>query len=158
MSYLEVDNSFTKLKLSDITLDNEIQPRQQLNQEVVTKYAEAMRQGTKFPPVVVFFDGDSYWLADGFHRFLAKQVIAEQKISTEVRPGSRYDAKLYSTSAKMTPSDVHSSEEKHRFFENILYDGESEPLQFLDQSPNRSRRKRGQTIATNCSETLTNIS
>ena len=158
MRYSKVDNSFTKLKISAITLDNEIQPHQQLNQEVVAEFAEAMRQGVKFPPVVVFFDGDSYWLADGFHRFLAKQITVEQEILTEVRPGSRYDAKFYSASANMTHRDVHTSEEKHRFFKNILYDGESEPLQFLDQSPNRSRRKRGQTIAPNCSDTLTNIS
>ncbi|BDM83616.1 hypothetical protein [Acaryochloris marina] len=149
MSYSKVDNSFTNLKLSDITLDNEIQSYQQLIQEVVGEFAEAMRQGAKFPPVVVFFDGDNYWLADGLHRFLAKQFVAEQSISTEVQPGSRYDAKFYSARANLNPSDIHSSEEKHRFFENILYDGQSEPLQYLDQSPNRSRRKRGQTIATN---------
>lgn len=158
MNYSRVDNSFIKLKLSDITLDNEVQLHQELNQEVIAEFAEAMRQGAMFPPVVVFFDGESYWLADGFHRFLAKQITAEQRISTEVRPGSRYDAKFYSASAHMTHRDVHTSEEKHRFFENILYDGESKPLQFLDQSPNRSRRKREQTITTNCSDTLTNIS
>lgn len=146
------------LALSSITLDPEIQPRQQLNQEVIAEYAEAMRQGAAFPPVIVFFDSKQYWLADGFHRVLAKQIIGEQEISTEVRPGSQYDAKLYSESANMTHRHVHSSAEKHRFFESILYDGGSEPLQFLDQSPNRSRRKRGQTIATQCSDTLTNIS
>lgn len=35
------------LSLDRITLDHEIQPRQQLNQEVVAEYAEAMKRGLR---------------------------------------------------------------------------------------------------------------
>ena len=66
-------NNIQKLEISRIVAHADIQPRLEIHQETFNEYAEEMRQGAKFPPIVVFRDDDrdSYWLADGFHRFAA---------------------------------------------------------------------------------------
>ncbi len=38
-----------------------------LNDGIVAEYAEAMLDGAKFPPVIVYRDGAVHWLADGYH-------------------------------------------------------------------------------------------
>jgi hypothetical protein len=45
----------------------------ELNQEVVTEYAEQMAEGDVFPVVIVFQDGANYWLADGSIALLCDQ-------------------------------------------------------------------------------------
>lgn len=122
MFQISDDSSTIKLELSQITLDPDIQPRQQLNQEVVAEYAEAMRQGVKFPPVIVFFDGSKYWLADGFHRVLAKQMIGKQKFFTEVRHGSHRDAKLFAVEINVNHGNQRTNADKHRAVERLLRD------------------------------------
>ena len=54
-----------------IRLDGGTQPRAKIDQAVCDEYAERMKAGEKFPPIDVFFDGEDYWLADGFHRISA---------------------------------------------------------------------------------------
>ena len=49
-----------QISISDIRLDLSTQVRLKTDNEVVTDYAEAMERGDKFPPVVVFFDGEIY--------------------------------------------------------------------------------------------------
>lgn len=61
----------SEVKLASIRLDGGTQPRAELREDVIEDYAEAMRAGAVFPPVVVYFDGEAYWLADGFHRVKA---------------------------------------------------------------------------------------
>ncbi|MGR3279727.1 ParB/RepB/Spo0J family partition protein [Acaryochloris marina NIES-2412] len=122
MSFLKVDNSFTMLKLSDITVDNEIQPRQQLNQEVVAEYTEAMRQGGKFPPVIVFYDGTKYWLADGFHRVQAKLSTGDCDILVELIPGTWRDALLYAVGANATHGLRRTNADKRRAVTKLLLD------------------------------------
>ena len=62
-----------ELKVSDIRIDGGTQIRKQLNQDKVNEYAEQMEEGVVFPPITVFFDGSSYWLASGFHRLSAER-------------------------------------------------------------------------------------
>ena len=45
-----------QLTLEKIRLDGGTQPRAELQAEVIDEYAEQMRQGAEFPPVIVFFD------------------------------------------------------------------------------------------------------
>ena len=59
------------LSLAQIEYDQRVQVRVLgTNPELVEDYAEAMRQGADFPPMVVFFDRKqlTVCLADGFHR------------------------------------------------------------------------------------------
>ena len=110
------------LKLSEIILDSAIQPRSRINNAVVKKYAEAMRQGSQFPPVVVYFNEGKYWLADGFHRLRSKQVNGEQEILAEVRLGSRRDAKLFAVEINVNHGNQRTNADKHRAVERLLRD------------------------------------
>ena len=56
----------------------------------------------KFPPLVVFFDGEFYWLADGFHRHAAHVKNGDVEIDADVREGSKLDAIKFSLSANET--------------------------------------------------------
>lgn len=112
------------LPIESITLDSEIQPRQQLNQEVVAEYAEVMRQGATFPPVIVFFDGSKYWLADGFHRVNAKLSIDGYDILVDLKPGSRREAFLYAAGANATHGLRRTNADKRRAITRLLLDDE----------------------------------
>ena len=62
------------LPLDQITLDPDLQSRVEINQDLCQDYAEAVAAGAQFPRVIVFFDGATYWLADGYHRWHAHKV------------------------------------------------------------------------------------
>ena len=59
------------MNIQQIRIDGGTQSRAEINSATVTEYAEAIESGSVFPPVRAFFDGVSYWLGDGFHRYFA---------------------------------------------------------------------------------------
>jgi len=69
------------LSVSAVSIDGGTQTRDRLNDDVISDYAEAIGSGATFPPVVVYYDGDRYWLADGFHRFHACRKLGREHIS-----------------------------------------------------------------------------
>lgn len=84
-----------ELKVSDIRIDGGTQIRKKLNKNKVNEYAEQMTDGDTFPPITVFFDGSSYWLASGFHRLFATKLNDKETISAEVKGGTVDDATLF---------------------------------------------------------------
>jgi len=101
-------------KLSDITVDNDLQPRAFMKTEVVDEYAEAMQQGECFPPITLFTDRDTNWLADGYHRFYAAQKAGLDELSAEFRIGTRQDALRYALSANVTHGLRRSQADRRR--------------------------------------------
>lgn len=87
------------LSLSAIRTDGGTQSRAALSDETVSDYAEAMRLGAEFPPIVVFHDGSAHWLADGFHRVFAAMRNGADSISAIVRQGAREDALWFALGA-----------------------------------------------------------
>lgn len=87
------------VKIDDIKIDGGTQQRESIDLAIVSEYAEAMRCGAKFPPVVAFFDGAQYWLADGFHRFHASKEAEFIDMLCDVHDGTNRDAKWYSLGA-----------------------------------------------------------
>ena len=85
-----------QLELKVIRIDGGTQSRVELNNTTVEEYSEAMADGAQFPPVVVFFDGASYWLADGFHRYFGADQAGLEEIAADVRNGTQLDAQLFS--------------------------------------------------------------
>ena len=87
------------LALYKIRIDGNTQARIKLNQDVVNEYAEHLKDGDKFPPMVVYHDGTDHWLADGFHRYFAYKLNKETMVEVEVIVGTVEDAQEYSFSA-----------------------------------------------------------
>jgi len=85
--------------IARIRLDGGTQPRAALDFDAIEDYAEAMAAGARFPSVVVFHDGENYWLADGFHRLKAAYAAGFDVIGCEVRQGTLEDARWHSFSA-----------------------------------------------------------
>ena len=85
---------------AQISVHEDLQPRVRIDGELAADYFEAMCDGSEFPPVVVFFDGGKYWLADGYHRYHAvKGSETEQEIPADIREGTFRDAVAYSVQA-----------------------------------------------------------
>src|SRR5690606_13083218 len=89
----------TALALGLIKTDGGTQMRADLSQETIDSYAEHVSDGVDFPPVVVFYDGQHHWLADGFHRFQAHKRAGTESILADIRSGLRIDAIRYALKA-----------------------------------------------------------
>jgi ParB-like chromosome segregation protein Spo0J len=59
--------------------------------EKVAEFAAALRRGDTIPPVVVRYDGERYWLQDGFHRIEAALSLGHEEIDAEVTSGTLAD-------------------------------------------------------------------
>lgn len=112
------------LEIRNIRTDGGTQPRAGLDDKTVADYAEDVKNGTTFPPVVVFHDGSNHWLADGFHRLTAYRVAGKQRIPAEVKAGTLRDAQLYSVGANATHGLRRSRDDKRRAVEMLLTDAE----------------------------------
>ena len=107
-----------------VRTDGGTQSRAQLYANVVTDYIDALGQGAKFPPIVVFFDGTDYWLADGFHRHAAYMGLGKAEIPADVRQGTRRDAILHSVGANSAHGLRRTQEDKRRAVTVLLSDPE----------------------------------
>lgn len=105
------------LNIANIRIDGGTQARVALNQEVVKDYAEKMRDGEKFPEIIVFFDGSDYWLADGFHRYFATKSNGTVSIECDVKNGTLDDATLFAFSANGKRGLSMSAEDNR----NVIY-------------------------------------
>jgi hypothetical protein len=112
------------IELKTIRIDGGTQSRAGLHDETVADYADALRAGTTFPPVVIFYDGNTRWLADGFHRYAAAAAAGMKAILAEIRQGSRRDAILHSVGANETHGLRRTNEDKRRAVQTLLDDQE----------------------------------
>jgi uncharacterized ParB-like nuclease family protein len=112
------------LQLDSIRVDGGTQPRAALYDNVVAEYAQAIGDGAEFPPVVVFHDGSTYWLADGFHRYNAHASLGLVEIEADVRQGTQRDAILYSVGVNAEHGIRRTNEDKRRAVLRLLNDEE----------------------------------
>ena len=113
-----------KIRLDKIKVDGDLQVRDKINEDAVREYAEVIREGGKMPPVTVFFDGKTYHLADGWHRFFAHKQAAFAEIEAEVHDGSRRDAILFAVSANDKHGLRRTNADKRRSVLVLLEDFE----------------------------------
>lgn len=113
-----------KLRIDAIRLDGGTQPRERIDRAAVDEYAKDMLAGAVFPPVVVFHDGEAYWLADGYHRLSAARRAKLEEIEAEILMGTRRDALLHACGANASHGLRRSSEDKERVVTALLRDSE----------------------------------
>lgn len=110
----------THIPLNDIRTTGGTQPRAQLDPDTVHSYAEDMRGGAQFPPVIVYYDGAAHWLVDGFHRVAAARLCGLAEIAAEVVQGSLDDAQWHSYGVNATHGLRRTNADKRRAVEAAL--------------------------------------
>lgn len=85
-----------KLNLNEIVIDKDTQSRDAISEDVVHEYSEAMENGDKFPPIIVFFDGMYYYLVDGYHRYFSYLKLGVSEVDVVIHKGTRRDAEVFS--------------------------------------------------------------
>lgn len=112
-----------EIPISQIS-DGGAQMRVEMRPETVIDYADDMLNGTVFPPIILFHDGDEYWLADGYHRVEAARKIDRETIEAEIREGDARDAILCGIGANASHGLRRSQADKRRAIERLLTDPE----------------------------------
>ncbi|GAC1572978.1 MAG: hypothetical protein NVS3B5_02200 [Sphingomicrobium sp.] len=113
-----------ELQLGDIRADTSAQPRASILTDKVAEYVERMSAGDEFPPIVVFFDGEVNWIADGFHRYHAAVGMGLTSFPCDVREGGLRDAVLFSCGANAAHGVPRTNEDKRRAVLKLLQDAE----------------------------------
>ena len=108
------------LSLDQIDVYGGTQTRVKTDDEAIASYAADMAQGAVFPPITAFFDGATYWLADGFHRYLAAKRNELPTIKAEIYPGGRTDALRYALGANATNGVYRNNADKRNVVEIAL--------------------------------------
>ena len=112
------------LNLQNIRIDCGTQSRVTIDQETVSDYAEAIKNGSSFPAVLVYFDGVDYILADGFHRYHAHNKAGRASIEAEVVNGTIRDAQLKATSVNAIHGLRRTNADKRKAVLTLLDDFE----------------------------------
>ncbi|MFZ4539602.1 hypothetical protein [Propionivibrio sp.] len=112
------------IALAQIRIDGGTQSRIELNRDVVAEYCESYRAGVQMPPVTVFYDGASFWLADGFHRFFGATSAGLVEIFEDRKPGTKRDAILYSLKCNAKHGLRRCNADKRKAVETLLADTE----------------------------------
>ncbi|MCX7010650.1 MAG: ParB N-terminal domain-containing protein [Kiritimatiellaeota bacterium] len=108
--------------MSDIIIDDEHHPRAEVDQQLVTEYAEAMKAGAEFPPIVVFRHGKKFLLADGRHRYEAAKLLTRKTIKAKVHDGDKRDAILFAVGANAQHGQRRTGADKRKAVTILLTD------------------------------------
>jgi hypothetical protein len=120
----EESATFRLLQLESIAVDQRLQSRKRLNPATVDEYAEVYRDGGHFPPIVVYQEGEKFWLSEGFHRFAAADKAGVEHLHSEIRIGGFRDALLNSVGANHDHGLPRTIDDKWKSVEILLNDPE----------------------------------
>src|SRR5690606_25200177 len=118
----------TEISLDSLVAEGTTQMRG-YDDKLVERYAQAMKDGAVFPPVVVFADGSKFYLADGFHRVGAARALKRKTIEAQIHEpingeSPQRSAILYAVGANETHGRNRSADDKRRAVETLLKDPE----------------------------------
>ena len=125
-NHLKLVKSSEMIDLSLVNLEESVHGRIKIDQQTLDEYIEAWERGDKFPPVELYFDGQTYWVGDGFHRIQSRLEanIRSNKIEAIVHSGDRREAILHSVGANAKHGLRRTNEDKRHAVELLLIDKE----------------------------------
>jgi hypothetical protein len=109
-----------EISISDIRIDGDTQARTRILQEVAQGYADCMKRGDEFPPIETVFDGKTYWLVDGFHRYIALKLLNIKKVEVLYQKGSQLEAQVISFGVNSKHGLQRTNEDKVKSVESAL--------------------------------------
>lgn len=110
------------LAIDLIRTDGGTQMRAELDRDVYLDYRDKFLAGVKFPPVDVYHDGSTYWLADGFHRFYGAREAKRGSIDCTVHNGTVRDAILFAVGANQLHGLKRTNADKRNCVLSLLND------------------------------------
>jgi uncharacterized ParB-like nuclease family protein len=114
----------TDLSVDAIRTMRLLQPREvPWDDKTVRAYADAMRQGDKFPPILVARVKGALYVADGFHRLAATHRAKRKTITALVAPMSEGEAFLVSIHANATHGLPLKPIDKRRILSRYVEEG-----------------------------------
>lgn len=113
-----------KIDVYSIRTDGGTQPRSELIESVLEEYIEDWKNGSTFPAINVVYDGDNYWLYDGFHRVKSAKRAGIEKIEADIEQGTQRDAVLKSVGVNATHGLRRTNADKRRAVMTLLNDNE----------------------------------
>jgi hypothetical protein len=114
-----------QLLMKQVIADERCQARAVAHPDVAEDYAEALKAGCNFPPIVVFRGADGvYRVADGFHRLWAHVIAGRKTIEADVRTGELRDAILFAVGANVVHGLRRGRSDKRKAVFILLTDPE----------------------------------
>jgi ParB-like chromosome segregation protein Spo0J len=100
------------LDINKIRIDGGTQCRVVIDQPTVYTYLEAMKEDARFPVLEAVFDGATYWLTDGFHRYHAYKLLGVKEVEVHFVPGTLRDAQIAALKANGKHGKPLTNEDK----------------------------------------------
>ncbi len=105
-----------KITISDIVLDASIYPRERIDRKRVSLFAENMRDGFSFDPIVIERHPDKkgkYRILDGAHRWTASKEVGLSKMPAVIKELKGNDPLLYAAGMAIGPRQLTDEESKN---------------------------------------------
>lgn len=115
-----IDSGKCEMRLSLIRVNGGTQSRAEIDWAYVGELIEALESQTLLPAIDVYFDGQEYWLADGFHRYEAHKKLNYPNIFANVHQGTRWNAVLHSVGSNATHGKRRTNADKNRAVKLML--------------------------------------
>lgn len=112
------------IEIKRIAMNAGTQSRESISEEAVADYFEVLEAEGDLPPVIVFFDGLNYYLADGFHRILAYKRAERAYVDADVKGGTARDAIKYALQANAEHGLRRTAADKRKAVNMALDDEE----------------------------------
>jgi ParB-like chromosome segregation protein Spo0J len=97
----QTTNEVEEVALTKIRTDGGTQVRAAIDEQYVEDLAALIEDGKTLPPVELVYDGEAYWMVDGFHRLYAHRKLLYGHISAIVHQGTQSDAQWRSYRANL---------------------------------------------------------
>lgn len=103
------------MKINELILDKKFYPRNAVSKILIGQYALAMRQGVKFPPVVVAKYMGKNYLIDGWHRYYATKRCNVKYIQCEISQfTSEREVYIEAVKRNITHGKTYENKEKEK--------------------------------------------